>query len=89
MFYCIFVKLTEDEKHPRIEHIGRAENGIPYIKSIDYKCDPEKLLDEKVNRLFNTITTVDNLFTNLLYLKISITHCYKVKDFYLIAKRTN
>ena len=31
----IFVKLTEDEKHPRIEHIGRTENGNPYIKSID------------------------------------------------------
>ena len=46
-------------------------------------------MDEKVNRLFNTITTVDNLFTNLLYLKISITHCYKVKDFYLIDNINN
>ena len=85
----IFVKLTDDEKHPRIEHIGMTENGHPFIKSIDYKCDPEKILDEKVNLLFNTITSDNNLFTNLLYLKISIAHYYKVKDFYLIENINN
>ena len=84
-----FVKLTDDEKHPRIEHIGRTEFGNPYIKSIDYKCDPEKLMDEKVNLLFKTINSVDNLFTNLLCLKISIDHCYKVKEFYLIDNINN
>ena len=85
----ILVKLTDDEKNPRIEHIGRTQNGIPFIKSIDYKCDPEKVLDEKVNVLFNTITSANNLLTNLLYLKISIAHYYKVKDFYLIDNINN
>ena len=85
----IFVKLTDDEKHPRIEHIGRTENGHPFIKSIDYICNPEKVLDEKVNLLFNTITSANNLLTNLLYLKISIAHFYKVKDFYLIDNINN
>ena len=85
----IFVKLTDDEKNPRIEHIGKTENGMLFIKSIDYKCDPEKVLDEKVNLLFSTITSANNLFTNLLYLKISIAHYYKVKDFYLIDNINN
>ena len=46
-------------------------------------------MDEKVNLLFNTITSANNLLTNLLYLKISIAHFYKVKDFYLIDNINN
>ena len=86
---AFFVRLSDDEKHPRIEHIGRTENGSPYIKSIDFKCDPEKVLDEKVNLLFKTINSVNILFTNLVYLKISIAHYYKVKDFYLVDNINN
>jgi len=87
----IFEKKTDTEKHPRNEIIGRAENGLPYIKSVKHLCDPEKLLEEKVDHLFRTINSVSELFTNLLYLRISITPSgfYKIKNFYLIDNINN
>ena len=81
----IFEKQTDSEKHPTFSDIGKTESGAHYIKSIKFLCDPEKLLEEKINRLFKTITAVNDLFTNLLYLKISITpiSLYKIKNCYI------
>ena len=85
-----FEKQTEIEKHPRNEIIGISENGLPYIESIKFLCDPGKLLEEKIYRLFKTISGVRELFTNLLYLRISITpYGFHKKKYYLIDNINN
>ena len=67
----IYLKQTDDEKHPLNEEIGFSENGLPFIKSVKSKCDPEKLFKVKFNRLFNEILTgKNNLIYNLQYLNI-------------------
>ena len=64
----------QEEKNKHTEIIGITENGMPYFKGHRrIEGDPPEIIREKkINYLFNTITSVNNLYSNLLYLKISI-----------------
>ena len=67
----VYFEQTYDEKYPRDEEIGISANGLPFIKSIKYKCDPTKLFKDKFNRLFKEILSgKNNLIYNLQYLNI-------------------
>ena len=67
----VYFEQTYDEKSPRDEEIGISANGLPFIKSIKYKCDPTKLFKDKFNRLFKEILSgKNNLIYNLQYLNI-------------------
>ena len=67
----VYLKQTNNEKSPRKEEIGISANGLPFIKSIKYICDPTKLFKDKFNRLFKEILCgKNNLVYNLQYLNI-------------------
>ena len=79
-----YIKPTEDEKNPEYEDIVETKDGSKYINGIKYKCDPIKNLNDKSNLLFKEITSgKNNLFNNLLFLKLSFSPYYPGNDFHL------
>ena len=85
-----YIKPTEDEKNPQYEDIVETKDGSKYINCIKYKCDPIKNLNDKSNLLFKEITSgKNNLFNNLLFLKLSFSPYYPGNDFHLEQNLNN